>query len=49
MRNALAHGYFKMDFEFVWKTIYSDFPGLHALIQDTQASIHNEDNEGMET
>ncbi len=23
MRNALAHGYFKVDFEIVWKTIHS--------------------------
>ena len=28
MRNALAHGYFKVDFEIVWKTIQNDLPGL---------------------
>ncbi|WP_387692112.1 DUF86 domain-containing protein [Photorhabdus sp. RM71S] len=28
MRNALAHGYFKVDFEIVWKTIHSALPGL---------------------
>lgn len=28
MRNALAHGYFKVDLEIVWKTIHNDLPGL---------------------
>ena len=28
MRNALAHGYFKIDFEVVWKTIHTDLPEL---------------------
>jgi len=40
MRNAVAHGYFKVDFEIVWKTIHRDLPGLHALVQDARASIH---------
>lgn len=26
MRNALAHGYFKIDFEVVWKTIHTELP-----------------------
>lgn len=39
MRNALAHGYFKVDFEVVWKTIHRDLPGLHARIQAAQASF----------
>lgn len=32
MRNALAHGYFKVDLEIVWKTIHADLPELHELI-----------------
>jgi len=28
MRNAVAHGYFKVDFEIVWKTIHSNLPEL---------------------
>lgn len=28
MRNALTHGYFKVDLEIVWKTIHNDLPGL---------------------
>jgi uncharacterized protein with HEPN domain len=29
MRNALAHGYFKVDFEVLWKTIHNDLPLLY--------------------
>ncbi|RPE73194.1 uncharacterized protein with HEPN domain [Tibeticola sediminis] len=32
MRNAVAHGYFKVDFEIVWRTIHSDLPGLHQQV-----------------
>ena len=28
MRNRVAHGYFKVDFEIVWNTIHHDLPGL---------------------
>jgi uncharacterized protein with HEPN domain len=48
MRNALAHGYFKVDLEIVWKTIHHDLLGLHAQIQNAQASISNQGKEGME-
>lgn len=34
MRNAVSHGYFKVDFEIVWKTIHRDLPGMHAQIQE---------------
>lgn len=33
MRNAVAHGYFKVDFEMVWKTICNDLPNLYRLVQ----------------
>ena len=33
MRNALSHGYFKVDLEIVWKTIHSNLPELHAQIK----------------
>jgi uncharacterized protein with HEPN domain len=33
MRNAIAHGYFKVDFEIVWRTIYSDLPILYQQIR----------------
>lgn len=32
MRNALAHGYFKIDFEVVWKTIHTDLPELRTQV-----------------
>ncbi|MGH8604093.1 MAG: HepT-like ribonuclease domain-containing protein [Gammaproteobacteria bacterium] len=32
MRNALAHGYFKVDMEIVWKTIHHDLPDLEQKI-----------------
>lgn len=37
MRNRLAHGYFKVDYELVWKTIHTDLPDLAAAIQDLQS------------
>jgi uncharacterized protein with HEPN domain len=48
MRNAVAHGYFKVDFEIVWETIHRDLPVLHAQIQEVQASVsHNPDHEDI--
>ncbi|MGK6306782.1 HepT-like ribonuclease domain-containing protein [Variovorax sp. DT-64] len=37
MRNAVAHGYFKVDLEIVWRTIHRDLPRLHARIQEVLA------------
>ncbi len=37
MRNAVAHGYFKVDFEIVWNTIQQDLPRLHAQIRHAQS------------
>lgn len=47
MRNALSHGYFKVDLEIVWKTIRGDLPGLYAQVQDVLNSLRNQDIEGM--
>lgn len=33
MRNRIAHGYFKVDFELVWQTIHADLPDLHEQIR----------------
>lgn len=33
MRNALAHGYFRVDYEIVWKAISRDLPPLYMKIQ----------------
>jgi uncharacterized protein with HEPN domain len=32
MRNRVAHGYFKVDYELVWKTIRDDLPELRAQV-----------------
>jgi uncharacterized protein with HEPN domain len=33
MRNALSHGYFKVDLEIVWRTIERDLPELEMMIE----------------
>ncbi len=49
MRTALAHGYFKVDLEIVWKTIQGNLPDLHAQITEVSATLsRNSDHEGME-
>jgi uncharacterized protein with HEPN domain len=32
MRNVLAHGYFKIDLEILWRTIHRDLPTLHRQV-----------------
>lgn len=39
MRNALSHGYFKVDLEIVWKTIHSDLPQLHQVVRGLLDSL----------
>lgn len=36
MRNAVAHGDFKVDFAIVWNPIQGDLPGLRSQIQHAQ-------------
>ena len=43
MRNALAHGYFKVDLEIVWKTIHSDLPRLYLQVQGLLGSLPQAD------
>lgn len=33
MRNRVSHGYDKVDFEMVWKTICNDLPDLYNLVK----------------
>lgn len=50
MRNALAHGYFKVDLEIVWETIQRSLPDLHAQIIEVSATLSRDsDHEGMES
>lgn len=45
MRNAVAHGYFKVDLEIVWKTIHKDLPRLYEQVQGvTKDLLSEEDN-----
>ena len=39
MRNALAHGYHKVDFEIVWKTIHTNLPVLRLQVEGVLATI----------
>jgi uncharacterized protein with HEPN domain len=39
MRNAVAHGYFKVDLEIVWKTLNKDLVGLYGQVQSAHADI----------
>jgi len=43
MRNALAHGYFKVDLEIVWKTIEKNLPELHEMITEVIATLPTKD------
>lgn len=45
MRNAVAHGYFKVDLEIVWNTIHSDLPELYQLVQDLFESLQRDNND----
>lgn len=39
MRNRVSHGYDKVDFEMVWKTICNDLPDLYKLVKDASNSM----------
>lgn len=42
MRNALAHGYFKVDLNVVWRTIERDLPPLDIQVSNILASLVSE-------
>jgi uncharacterized protein with HEPN domain len=39
MRNAVAHGYFKVDLEIAWNTIHADLPALHEQVREALISL----------
>lgn len=41
MRNALAHGYFKVDLSVVWKTIHRNLPEFHSKVSELRDSLSN--------
>ncbi len=44
MRNRVSHGYDKVDFEIVWKTIERDLPLLQEKIRDAQTALLSNDS-----
>ena len=47
LRNAVAHGYFKVDFEIIWKTIHRDLPGLYALIRQAKEKFNSKPSSAL--
>jgi uncharacterized protein with HEPN domain len=39
MRNAVAHGYFKVDYEIVWQTIHAELPALSLQVKKAIAIL----------
>jgi uncharacterized protein with HEPN domain len=39
----MAHGYFKVDYELVWKTIHDDLPELRSQVAALITSDHRAD------
>jgi uncharacterized protein with HEPN domain len=39
MRNALAHGYFKIDMEILWRTIHADLPDLYDKVSALKENL----------
>lgn len=39
MRNALSHGYFKVDLEIVWKTVRADLPDMRSQVRSLLHSL----------
>lgn len=42
LRNQLAHGYFKVDLEIVWRTIHAELPPLKSQIDALLAQVLKE-------
>jgi uncharacterized protein with HEPN domain len=42
MRNAIAHGYFQVDYEIVWMTIKNELPDFESKIKAAQSSISHD-------
>lgn len=44
MRNAVSHGYFKVDLELVWNTIHRNLPKLHQQVQELAEGLRRDDD-----
>lgn len=43
MRNAVSHGYFKVDLELVWNTIHRNLPKLHQQVRELAEGLRRDD------
>ena len=43
MRNLLAHGYYKVDLNIVWKTLEYDLPYLKVQVENALREIRKSD------
>lgn len=43
MRNAVAHGYFKVDLEIVWKTVQNELAGLYLQVKQVLGDLPHND------
>lgn len=39
MRNVLAHGYFTVDLNVVWRSINNDLPSLEEKVRELQENV----------
>lgn len=46
MRNAIAHGYFTVDLDVVWKTIYEDLPALAERVRVLRSELREDPDAG---
>ena len=46
MRNAIAHGYFIVDLEVVWKTVCEDLPVLAEQVRALRVALHGDPSTG---
>lgn len=48
MRNAISHGYFKVDLEIVWSTIHADLPGLSDQIRQILGELPDKERDAVD-
>jgi uncharacterized protein with HEPN domain len=46
MRNAIAHGYFAVDLDVVWKTVCEDLPALAEQVRTLRLELQKDPNSG---
>ncbi len=46
MRNAIAHGYFTVDLDVIWKTICEDLPALAEQVRALRGALQKDPGTG---